>query len=244
MTRLTPRPAAPPPNRRSLPPQPSSPDSGPRTNAPRLPQGTVSHRDPHQPRPSQHGFPCGLRHPPPHRPESAVLRRLRAGPADHALEGGLCPGPLSQLPQLCVGPALPPRSMGGAVALGGGVSMGVGVCGGVMGTGGGGGPGGVLVVLCRGGASVREPVGTRKRIPLRGWVGIREGGGSGASPGCGQTSGASRGAGSLLVGPGVAPVQPGVVRGPGVRVLSGGGMRCAAPRPWRVLLCRWWRRRR
>ena len=38
-----------------------------------------------------------------------------------------------------MGPALPPLSMGGAVALGGGV--GVGWCGGVMGTGGGGSPG-------------------------------------------------------------------------------------------------------
>ena len=98
----------------------------------------------------QHGFPCGLCHPPPRRLELAVLHRPPAGPVDQALEGGLCPGPLSQRPELRVGSALPPVSMGGAVALGGGV--GVGVCGGVTGTGGRDGPGGVLIVLCRGGA--------------------------------------------------------------------------------------------
>ena len=98
----------------------------------------------------QHGFPCGLWHATPRQLEAAVLRRPPAGPLDQALEGGLCPGPLSQLPELHVGPALPALSIGGAVALGGGV--GVGVCCGVMGTGGGGGPGGVLVVLCPGDA--------------------------------------------------------------------------------------------
>ena len=98
----------------------------------------------------QHGFPCDLRHPPPRRPEAAVLHRPLAGPMDQALEGGLSPGPLPQLPELRVGPALPPLFLGGPAVLGGGV--GVGGCDGVVGTGGGGGPGGFLVVLFRGGA--------------------------------------------------------------------------------------------
>ena len=98
----------------------------------------------------QHGFPCGLRHPPLRRPEAAVLHRPLAGPVDQALEGGLCPGPLSQTAELRVSPAPPPLSLGGAVALGGGV--GVGGCDGVVGTGGGGGPGGFLLVLRRGDA--------------------------------------------------------------------------------------------
>ena len=88
---------------------------------------------------SQHGFPCGLRHPAPHRPEAAVLQRPLAGPVDQALEGGLAPGPLSQLPELRVGPALPPLSLGGAAVLARGV--GVGGCDGVVGTGCGGGSG-------------------------------------------------------------------------------------------------------
>ena len=87
----------------------------------------------------QHGFPCSLRHPPPRRLEAAALRRPPAGLVDQALEGGLCPGPLTQLPELRVGPAPPPLSLGGAVALGGGV--GVGGCDVVVGTGGAGGPG-------------------------------------------------------------------------------------------------------
>ena len=99
-------------------------------------------------RSSQHGFPCGLWHPTPHRLEAAILPRTLAGPVDQALEGRLCPGAFLQLPELHVGPAAPPLSMGRAMALGGGV--GVGVCGGVMGTGARGGPGGVLIVLCRG----------------------------------------------------------------------------------------------
>ena len=98
----------------------------------------------------QHAFPCGLRHPAPRRLEAAVLHRPLAGPVDQALEGGLCPGPLLQLPELRVGPAPPPLSLGGAAVLGGGV--GVGGCDGVVETGSGGGPGRFLVVLCRGGA--------------------------------------------------------------------------------------------
>ena len=98
----------------------------------------------------QHGIPCGLRHPPPCRLEAAVLHRPLAGPVDQGLEGGLCPDPLSQLPELRVGPVPPPLSLSGAAVLGGGV----GVCGcdGVLGTGGVGGPEGFHVVLFRGGA--------------------------------------------------------------------------------------------
>ena len=46
---------------------------------------------------SQHGFPCGLRHPPYHRPDSTVLQRLPAELADQALQKGLYAGQLSQL---------------------------------------------------------------------------------------------------------------------------------------------------
>ena len=115
---------------------------------------------------------CGIF--PSHRLEAAVLHRTLAGPVDQALEGRLCPGPLSQLPELRVGPAPPPLSLGGAAVLGGGV--GVRGCDGVVGTGGGGGPGGFHVVLCRWGArrvgaraDVDSPVctyGLRLRVGL------------------------------------------------------------------------------
>ena len=110
----------------------------------------------------QHAVPRGLRHPPPRRPEAAFLHRPLAGPMDQALEGGLSPGPLSQLPELRVGPALPPLSLGGPAVLGGGV--GVGGCDGVVGTGGGGGPWGFIVVLFRGGA---RGVGVRADVDSR-----------------------------------------------------------------------------
>ena len=110
----------------------------------------------------QHGFACGLWHPTPRRLEAAVLRRPLAGPVDQALEAGLCPGPLFQLPELRVGPAPPPLSLGAAVDFSGGV--GVGGYDVVVGTGGGGGPGGFLVVLCRGGA---RGVGARADVDSR-----------------------------------------------------------------------------
>ena len=110
----------------------------------------------------QHGFPCGMRHPHPRRLEAAVLHGPLVGLVDQALEGGLSPGPLSQLPELRVGPALPPLSLGRAAVLGGGV--GVGGRDGVMGTGGGGRPGEFLVVLCRGGA---RGVGVRADVDPR-----------------------------------------------------------------------------
>ena len=113
----------------------------------------------------QHGFSCGLRHPPLRRLEAAVLHRPLAGPVDQALEGWLCPGPLSQPPELSVGPAPPSLSLGGGALLGGGV--GVGGCDGVVETGGGGEPGGFLVVLCSGGA---RGVGARAEVDSRVWA--------------------------------------------------------------------------
>ena len=117
---------------------------------------------------------CGIH--PPTRPEAAGLHRPLAGQVDQALEGGLCPDPLAQLPELRVGPAPPPLSLGGAAVLGEGV--GVGGCDGVMGTGGGGGPGGFLVVLFLGGArgvGAREDVDSRvcaHGLRLGFWLGL------------------------------------------------------------------------
>ena len=185
----------------------------------------------------QHGFPCSLRHPPPRRLEAAVLHRPLAGPMDQALQGGVSPGPLSQLPELRVIPALPPLFLGGPAVLGGGV--GVGGCDGVVGTGGGGGPGGFLVVLFRGGAwGVGAHADEDPRVcayGLRLGVGRGRGaGGSGACVVCGLSSRVGRGVGTLLVDPGVVLAWSGAVRGPGVRALRGGGTRCVALQPRRA----------
>ena len=176
----------------------------------------------------------------PRRPEAAVLHRPLAGPMDQDLEGGLTPGPLSQLPELRVGPALPPLFLGGPAVFGGGV--GVGGCDGVVGTGGGGGPGGFLVVLSRGDArGVGARADTDPRVCAhvflpRGWAGTRGGGGSGACTECGLSSRVGRGAGTLLADPRVVLAWSRAVRGPGVRALRAGGTRCVVPRPRRAPL--------
>ena len=186
----------------------------------------------------QHGFSCGLWHPAPRRLEAAVLCRPLAGPVDQAPDGRLCPGPRSQLPELRVGPALPPLAPGQGRGLAWRCERGC------VWWGHGdwwrwralGSPRSPVPWVCLGSGvvRVRGPVGTRARSLLRGWAAFRDGGGSGASAGCGPTFGVGKGAGTLLVGPGAALVRSGVVRWPGVRALRGGRTRCVAPRPRRA----------
>ena len=179
----------------------------------------------------QHGFPCGLWHPPSRRLEATVLCRPLTGPVDHTLEGGLCPGPIFQLRELRVGPALPPLSLGRAADLGGGVS--VGGCDGVEGTGGGGEPGGSVPWECveSGGAGGWGLAGTRARSLPQGWVETRSGGGSGAFALCGLTSRVGRGAGTLPVTLALFSSSQGGVRGPGLRALRGVGTKRVAFQP-------------
>ena len=185
----------------------------------------------------QHGFPCSLRHPPPRRPEAAVLHRPLAGQMDQALEGGLSPGPLSQLPELRVGPAL---SLGAPAVMGGGV--GVSGCDGVVGTGGGGGPGGFLVVLfCWGARGVGVLADVDPRVCAHGLcLGVGRGLAAAAVAGhalyVGCHRGFARGAGTLLADPGVVLAWSRAVRGPEVRALRGCGMRCVVLRPRRAPL--------
>ena len=183
----------------------------------------------------QHGFPCGLWHPAPRRLFSAdPLRGRWTRPS----RKGSARAQLRKLPELRVGRALPPLSLGGAVALGGGV--GVGGCDGVVGTGGGGVPGRFPVVLRRGnawGVGARADVDSRVRahgLRLRIWL-THGGGGSGAFAVFGLTSTVGRGAGTLLVDPGAVLVWSGLVPGPGVWALRGGGTKRVAPRPRRAL---------
>ena len=103
---------------------------------------------------------CGI-HPPAGRRRQFSTEPLR-GRWTRPSSRGLSPGPLSQLPELRLGPALPPLSLGGAAVLGG--EVGLDGCDGVVGTGGGGGPGGFLVVLYRGGA---RGVGARADVDPR-----------------------------------------------------------------------------
>ena len=85
-----------------------------------------------------------------------------------------------------------------------------------------------------GGMGERGPEGMRAQCLLRGSVEIRGGGISGASAGCGLTSGIGRGAGTLLVGPGAALVRSGVLCLTGIRALRNGRTRCVTPRPRRA----------
>ena len=85
-----------------------------------------------------------------------------------------------------------------------------------------------------GGAGGCGLAGMRARSLPRGWVGTRGGGGSGACAVCGLTTRVGRGAGTLLVDPGVDLVRSGVVCVPGVRALRGGGTRCVVPQPRRA----------
>ena len=85
-----------------------------------------------------------------------------------------------------------------------------------------------------GGAGACGLPGMRARSPPRGPVGTRGDGSSRAFAACGLTLRVGRGVGTLLVEPGAVLVRSGVVCGPGVWALRGGGMKCVALRPRRA----------
>ena len=187
---------------------------------------------------SQHGFPCGLWHRPPPPAGGGSSPPTPCGAGGPGPGGRALPGPTFATRRAACGSSAATTVHGRGCGLGR-------MCGcGCVWWGHGdwwrwwarGSPRSHVPWACAGsgGVGVRGPVGTSVRSPLRGGVGTRGGGGSGASAGRGRTSGAAKGAGTLLVGLGVAPVGSGVVRGLGVWALSGGGTRCIVPRPRRA----------
>ena len=155
----------------------------------------------------QHCLPCSPRHPSRCRPESTVLCRLPARPVDEALEGGLRPGPLPQVPQLRVvqrchhGPWAGLSPWAGGERGRGRVWWGHGESWRWLAWGSRRSP---VPWGCAGsgrGAAVRRHMGMLIRTLPWGRARFHEGGGNRASATRGQTSGTGRGVGTLLVAP-------------------------------------------
>ena len=146
---------------------------------------------------SQHGSPCSLWHPPPRRPEVTVLRRPLAGPVDQGPRGRALSGPTFAARRAACG------SSAATTVHGRDCGLGLRCGGGCVWWGHGdwwrwwarGSPRSPVPWGCvgSGGVDIRGPVGTGARSLLRGFVGIRGGGSSGASAGCWLTSGVGRG---------------------------------------------------